>query len=77
MIADFTAQAGLLWWVLVPALLSVGVALFAFVEPELAEVYLGDWQILFATVALVAIVVVIVSLHAPAPRALGFAAVGG
>ena len=77
MIIDFTAQMGPVLWALIAALPVVALALFACVEPELAEVYLGDWQLLVATVTIAAIVIAVASGHAEATRQLGFAASAG
>lgn len=67
MIIDFTAQTAPLLWAVVAALLILALALFACIDPELAEVYLGDLHILVATFALAAIaIVMLVSGH---PRA--------
>jgi hypothetical protein len=56
MIVDFAAQAAPALWVLVAALVVLALLIFALVDPELTEVYLGDVQILVATAALAAIV---------------------
>ncbi len=67
MIIDFTAQTAPLFWAVVAALLILALVIFACIHPELAEVYLGDLQILVATVALAAIAIaMLVSGH---PRA--------
>ncbi len=77
MVIDFTAQTAPLLSVLIAALFIVALVLFACLEPELAEVYLGDWQLLVATVALVAFVIAVASGHAEATRELGFVASAG
>ena len=67
MIIDFTAQTTPLWWAIATALLILALVIFACIDPELAEVYLGDPQILVATLALTAIAIaLLVSGH---PRA--------
>src|SRR5262245_36516287 len=59
MIVDFTAQTGPVLWALIAALVILALLIFASVAPELAEVYLGDIQILVATLALAAIGIVL------------------
>jgi hypothetical protein len=71
MVIEFTAPTGPLLWALIPALLIVGLVLFACVEPELAEIYMGDWQLLAATVTLAVVVVVMVYGHTEARTARG------
>lgn len=63
MIVDFAANtAPALWWLLAPLGILV-LSILACVDPELTEVYLGDGQILVATAALAAIVVVLLVPH--------------
>ena len=61
MIVDFTAQTAPLLWAIIAAFLILALVLFACIEPELAEVYLGDVQLLVATLALAAIAIVLLS----------------
>jgi hydrogenase-4 membrane subunit HyfE len=73
MIVDFTAQIGPFLWAILAALLILALVLFSCIEPELAEVYLGDAQLLVATLALAAIaLVMLVSGRAETPHAFGF-----
>ena len=65
MIIDFTAQTGPLLWAVIAALLILALALFASVDPELAEVYLGDAHVLIATLALAAIAVAMLASSRP------------
>lgn len=57
MIIDFTTQVSPILWVAVGLLLVCG-TIVASIDPELAEVYLGDRLLLVATVALVALTIV-------------------
>jgi hypothetical protein len=59
MVLDFTTQSAPMIWALVAALLILALVLFACIEPELAEVYLGDVQLLVATLALAAVALVL------------------
>jgi hypothetical protein len=61
MIVDFTAHAGPLLWTIIASLLILALVLFACIEPDLAEVYLGDVQLLVATLALALIAIVLLS----------------
>jgi hypothetical protein len=71
MILDFTAQTVPLLWALIAALAILVLVLFASIEPELAEVYLGDVQLLVATLTLAAIAMVILAVRSEATRQLG------
>lgn len=73
MIVDFTAQAAPLVWAIIAALFILALAIFASIEPELAEVYLSDVQLLVATLALAAIAVVMLSAGVEARPRLGTA----
>ena len=55
MIVDFAAQTAPVLWALAAALVILALLIFASVDPELAEVYLGDVHIFVATVALAAL----------------------
>lgn len=57
MIVDFTAHMTPFLWALAVLLIVLAVAIFALVDPELAEVYLGDSQLLFAMITVAALVV--------------------
>jgi hypothetical protein len=70
MILDFTAQTVPLLWVLIAALALMALIVFACIDPELAEVYLGDWQLVAAAVALAVLLVVIGSAHTAAAHQL-------
>jgi hypothetical protein len=72
MIVDFTAQTAPFLWAIITALLILGLVLFASIEPELAEVYLGDVQLLVATLALAAIAIVMMSHRFEAPYQWGY-----
>ena len=67
MILDFTTQVSPILWVAVGLLLVVCGTIVASIDPELAEVYLGDRRLLLATVALA--VLTIVALVALRPEA--------
>lgn len=58
MVIDFTTQMAPILWVTVALLLVAGGALVASIDPELAEVYLGDRRFLVATVALAVLTIV-------------------
>jgi hypothetical protein len=51
MVVDFTAHAPLLVWSLGAALVALVLALIACVDPELAEIYLGEVPVFVATLA--------------------------
>jgi hypothetical protein len=70
MTVDFTAQTIPILWVLIATLALMALIVVACIEPELAEVYLGDWQLFIAAVALAALLVVIGSEHADAAHQL-------
>ena len=61
MVIDFTTQTGPLLWALFALLLLLALVIFACVEPELAEVFFGDLQLLVATVTLAALAIVVLS----------------
>jgi hypothetical protein len=60
MVVDFAAQTGPVLWAMVAGLVILAVLIFVSVDPELAEVYLGDAHIFVATLALAAIVMLLV-----------------
>jgi uncharacterized Tic20 family protein len=66
MVIDFTTQMAPILWVTVALLLVVCGTIVASIDPELAEVYLGDRRFLVATVALA--VLTIVALVAVQPE---------
>lgn len=70
MTIDFTAQTAPFLWAIVAALLILALVLFASLDPELAEVYFGDLQLLVATVALAAIAVAMLVSGHGGPRDL-------
>jgi hypothetical protein len=70
MLLDFTAQTVPVLWALIAALVLMGLIVFACIDPELAEVYLGDWQLVVAAVGLAAILIVVGSGHADAAHQL-------
>lgn len=73
MIVDFTAQSGPVLWAIIAALLILALVLFSCIEPELAEVYLGDVHLLVATLALAAIaLIMLVSWRVEASHQFGF-----
>ena len=59
MTLDFTAQTVPILWVLIATLALMALIVFAGIDPELAEVYLGDWQLVVAAAALAALLLVI------------------
>lgn len=63
MIVDFAANTAPALWSLMAALGFLVLLILAGVDPELTEVYLGDGQILVATAALAAIVIVLLVPH--------------
>jgi len=65
MIVDFTAQMMPFLWVLAVLLVVLAAAIFACVDPELAEVYLGDPQLLFAMITVAALVVATLTVVPP------------
>ena len=72
MVVDFAAQSTPLLWGLVVILLILALVIFASVDPELAEVYLGDVQIIVATLALAALMIAfLVPARVEELRALG------
>jgi hypothetical protein len=71
MIIDFTADlAPLLWCILALLLMSTG-AIVASMDPEAAEIYLGDRRLLVATAA-VALVTLVALIAARPDIAAGF-----
>jgi len=64
MIVDFTVQSVPALWALVALLLLLAVVLFACLDPELAEVFFSDSQLLVATVALAAVAIAVISSRA-------------
>lgn len=72
MIVDFTAHTAPALWALIAPLLLLALILFICIDPELAEVYLGDTQLFVATLALAAITVAVVSGGADMTHALAF-----
>ena len=77
MFVDFAAQTAPALWVVIAAVVVLALLIFASVAPELAEVYLGDTQIIVATVALAALGIVLLVpgridvLHQFGPLVLG------
>jgi hypothetical protein len=71
MIVDFTTQTAPVLWALLAALLILALVLFACIDPELAEVYFGDVQLLVATLALAAIAIAMLSGRLDMSRQLG------
>ena len=69
MIIDFTSQTEPYFWALSAMLvLSLAILLFAGLEPELTEVYLGESHLLVAALAVAAVVMVLAGqLHLPVP----------
>ena len=67
MIIDFMTQTAPILWATVGLLLVVCGTIIASIDPELAEVYLGDRRLLVATVALATLAIVV--LVALQPRA--------
>ena len=70
MTVEFAAQTIPILWVLIATLALMALIVVACIEPELAEVYLGDWQLFIAAVALAALLFVIGSEHADAAHEL-------
>jgi len=72
MVVDFAAQTAPVLWGLVAILVILALVIFASVDPELAEVYFGDVQILVATLALAAVMIAfLVPARVEELRALG------
>jgi len=72
MVVDFAAQTAPMLWGLVAALTVLALVIFACVDPDLAEVYFGDVQILVATLALAAVMIAfLVPARVEELRALG------
>jgi hypothetical protein len=63
MIVDFASNAAPALWPAMAALAILVLLVLTCVDPELTEVYLGDGQILVATAALAAIVIVLLVPH--------------
>jgi len=61
MIVDFTVQSVPAVWTLVVLLLLLAVVLFACLDPELAEVFFSDSQLVVATMALAAVAIAVIS----------------
>ena len=61
MVIDFTVQTAPLLWAILAVLLLLALVIFASVDPDLAEIFLGDTQLLVATVALAAFAILMVS----------------
>jgi hypothetical protein len=76
MVIDFTVQTAPLLWAILAVLLLLALVIFASIDPDLAEVLLGDTQILLATVALAAFAIFMVSGGADWSRHLGLLAPG-
>lgn len=71
MVIDFTAElAPLLWSILALLLVSTG-AIVASIDPEVAEIYLGDRRLLIATAA-VAVLTLVALIAARPDIAAGF-----
>jgi hypothetical protein len=63
MIVDFTAQTPPALWTLAAALALLALVLLACIDPELVEVYIGEAQLLLGTLALAAIVLLMLATH--------------
>ena len=70
MIIDFTAQTAPVLWALLALLLLLALVIFASIEPELAEVFLGDFQLLVAAVTLAVLAIAMFSGRADITRDL-------
>lgn len=71
MIIDFTAQTAPVLWALLALLLLLALVIYACIEPELAEIFLGDFQLLVATVTLAVLAIAMISGRADITRELG------
>jgi len=65
MALDLTAQLAPTLWTLVALLLILGGAIVASIDPELAEVYLGDRRLLLATMTLAVVTLVVLVAARP------------
>ena len=70
MIIDFTAQTAPVLWALLALLLLLALVIFASIEPELAEIFLGDFQLLVAAVTLAVLAIAMFSGRADITRDL-------
>ena len=71
MVIDFTTQTAPVLWALVALLLLLALVIFASVDPESAEVFFGDLQLLVATVTLAAVALVALSGRVKIARDIG------
>ena len=71
MIIDFTAELAPLLWTLLALLLVFAGAIVASIDPEVAEIYLGDRRLLVATAA-VAVLTLVALIVARPEIAAGF-----
>jgi hypothetical protein len=71
MVIDFTLQTAPVLWALVALLLLLALVIFASVDPESAEVFFGDLQLLVATVTLGAVAIVVLSGRVKIAREIG------
>jgi hypothetical protein len=71
MVIDFTTQTAPVLWALVALLLLLALVIFACVDPESAEVFFGDLQLLVATVTLAAVAIIVLSGRIKIAREIG------
>jgi hypothetical protein len=71
MVIDFTTQTAPVLWALFALLLLLALVIFACVDPESAEVFFGDLQLLVATVTLAALAIVVLSGRVKISREIG------
>ena len=71
MVIDFTAELAPLLWSILALLLISTAALVASIDPEIAEIYIGDRRLLVAT-ATVAVVALVALIAARPDIASGF-----
>jgi hypothetical protein len=71
MVIDFTAELAPLLWSILALLLISTAALVASIDPEIAEIYIGDRRLLVATAA-VAVVALVALIAARPDIAAGF-----
>ena len=64
MIVDFTVQSLPALGTLVALLVLLAVVIFACLDPELAEVFFSDSQLLVTTMALAAVAIAVMSVRA-------------
>ncbi|MEO8605663.1 MAG: hypothetical protein ABI629_24050, partial [bacterium] len=63
MIVDFTVHASLVVWTLGAALVALSLTLIACLDPELAEIYLGEIPLFVATLAVTTLALVAMFTH--------------